>query len=223
MQRDDYIRRMIIQFGQAWGQIFRLIRAKRHQEALEAINDTCGGILGLSFGSIANSTETELLARLTFDELPIAGRDKCIALASLLSQASEIYLGQNRLDESIDCDLKALYLMLTAVNQAPAFEIPKYAPDIEKLVRTLAAYHLPIPTAILLMHYYEHRGAYAKAEDVLFALLDTAPHEQGVIAAGTAFYERLQMLDDTALCAGGLSHSEVAAGLQELRRASPEQ
>ena len=42
------------------------------------------------------------------------------------------------------------------------------------------------------MHHYERTGAYAKAEDALYALLEAAPDDTEIVDWGIKFYERLQ-------------------------------
>ena len=65
---------------------------------------------------------------------------------------------------------------------------------------------------------YEQGGTYARAEDELFALLESAHGHADAIGMGEAFYERLLALDDATLDAGGLPQAEVEAGLAEIHK-----
>lgn len=55
----------------------------------------------------------------------------------------------------------------------------------------------------------ESAGQYAAAEDALFAAMELTPTAQPL---AVAFYDRLALLSENALCAGGLSPEEVAEG-----------
>lgn len=69
----------------------------------------------------------------------------------------------------------------------------------------------------MLMHHYERTGAFGKAEDALFGLLETASGNAEVLDWGIAFYERLRGRSDAALAEGNLPRSELEAGLAELQ------
>ena len=56
----------------------------------------------------------------------------------------------------------------------------------------------------------------AKAEDILFELLETHPADQEIRAQGIAFYKRLLAKSDADLQAGDFSRSEVHEGIAQL-------
>jgi hypothetical protein len=85
-------------------------------------------------------------------------------------------------------------------------------------VAALADASLPARTQAMLMYHYERCGLFAKAEDALFALLDTNTGNADGLDFGIAFYERLRGRSDSALATGNFSHSELEAGLAELLR-----
>jgi len=70
----------------------------------------------------------------------------------------------------------------------------------------------------MLMRQYEQQGAFAKAEDALFDLLDAEPGNTKAVDLGIAFYERLRGENDMALANGNLPRQELEAGLAELRQ-----
>ncbi len=67
------------------------------------------------------------------------------------------------------------------------------------------------------MIIFERDGKYAKAEDALFLLLESAPKNLDAIDIGIGFYERTSVLSDEALSAGDMPRPEVEAGLADLR------
>ena len=93
---------------------------------------------------------------------------------------------------------------------------PDLVPTVAAFTATLADAPLPAQTQAMLMHHYERTGAFAKAEDALFALLDATPATHEVVDFGLAFYERLRGQRDTALTAGNLPRSELEAAVAEL-------
>jgi hypothetical protein len=70
----------------------------------------------------------------------------------------------------------------------------------------------------MLMRHYEQHGAFAKAEDALFDLLEAEPGNSDALEFGIAFYERLRGQSDMALAKGNLPRQELEAGLAELRQ-----
>jgi hypothetical protein len=76
---------------------------------------------------------------------------------------------------------------------------------------------LPFELTVLLWRFYEQNGDFARAENVLFELLEEYGVTETVIPHGVAFYERLLARSDFELSSGGLPRDEVEAGLRELR------
>lgn len=120
---------------------------------------------------------------------------------------------------------RALVLMLEAGATGLGEE------DVRERVARLAA---ALPPERLDGDYWErlHRcevglGAFARAEDALFAWLDQVPHDsQRVARSGLVFYAGLQGLEDAALEKGGLPREEIGEGRADLEarlaRAQPE-
>ncbi|MFL5697429.1 MAG: DUF6483 family protein, partial [Ktedonobacteraceae bacterium] len=80
---------------------------------------------------------------------------------------------------------------------------------------------LPLKTKIKIFRYFEKMGSYARAEDVLFEMVEgeekeKEPADNEVIEQGIAFYNRLLKKSDTDLKAGNLSREEVEEGLAQL-------
>lgn len=66
------------------------------------------------------------------------------------------------------------------------------------------------------MQHYERTGEFAKAEDALYALLESDPENPAVVEFGRAFYQRILAKTDRALVEGNLPRSEVEDGLRNL-------
>src|SRR6266516_846120 len=119
-------------------------------------------------------------------------------LTTLLTKADDVAAGQGRPEQSRECYLKALHLLLDTLGRGEVSECPEFVPKVEGLVIALAA-PLPPRTHALLMQHYERTGEFAKAEDALFALLEAGPDNDAIVEFGIAFYERLLRQSDRSL------------------------
>jgi tetratricopeptide (TPR) repeat protein len=221
MIRRDYILRMIEEFVRALARINSLKKGQRWQEASVALDEEFKRLIADGAQVVVRLSETELLARLMQEGPTQVVRDKTLMLTTLLAEAGDVAAAQDRPDESRECYLKALHLLLDTLTRGDVLDFPEFVPKVEKLVSTLAA-PLPTRTHALLMQHYEGIGEFAKAEDALFALLDAEPGNDAVVEFGIAFYRRLLTHSDSVLQEANLPRTEVAEGLKELARRQKE-
>ena len=218
MIREGYVERLIAQFSQALAHILGLTKRKRYKAALAALAQAFQE-LGISFESVSELSESWLIATLTLGESAAAGREKCGYAIALLREAGAIHAAQDQLDESYEYYLKALHLLLTLLRRDSGAALGNYEPIVEELVAELrtCTLVLPVETSAALMDCYEQNGAYGKAEDVLFEMIEASPGNMEVVGMGIAFYERLKHQSDEVLESGNLPRDEVEAGLAELQ------
>jgi len=216
MTYQDYILRHIQQASRAWARIVRMIKDRQFETAHMVLDQAYRQLIGLSPEAVLERNPNDLIARLRFDEAPAAGRDKCLALATLLRASGDIAAAQDDSASAADAYHKALQLLLDTVLRDPSLALPDEVPTIESLDAELSTHALPITTQQELLLYYEHAGVYAKAEDILWAMLQAAPGDCTIVGAGRALYARLQQLSDAALIAGNLPRDEVDGGLSDL-------
>ena len=214
--REDYLLRHIRQFIQALTSIRGLAAIRQEHAALDAINEAAGQLLGLRSSRGPLLSVRERVSQLTVGELADLGRDTRAALATLLKEAGEIHIRQDRETEGYRCYVQALHLMLDMAAHDGTAALPDWAPRIEDLVAALAPFSLPSSLNAMLLEYYERTGAYGKAEDILFAMRAQAPEDDSVRTSGRAFYRRLQHRTDDDLITGNLPRDEVDAGLAGL-------
>jgi hypothetical protein len=181
------------------------------------VDDEFQKLLGTDVGTVAQLSDTELLARLIRGEPTQAVREKTVIVATLLKEAGDLARVDNRVEQGRTLHLKGLHLLLDVLAQEEPFEYPEFVPRIEGFVAALAETDLPVTTQVRLMQHYERVGDFAKAEDCLFAMLESGPHNAGLAEFGIAFYERLQRQTDASLAAGNLPRVELEASLAELR------
>lgn len=224
MIRRDYILRMIEEFMQALSRLRSLKQGQRWAEAGEELDAEFKKLVGDGAQAVARLSETELLARLMQDGPTHLVREKTLLLTTLLKEAGDVAAGEGRKDDSLECYLKALHLLLDTLARGEIVECPEFVPKVELLVVSLQSASLPLRTHALLMQHYERAGEFAKAEDALFAMLEAQPDNDAVTQFGLAFYQRVLTHSDAALQAANLPRAEVAAGLKELhdrRRRGP--
>jgi hypothetical protein len=143
---------------------------------------------------------------------------KTLILTTLLKEAGDLGMAQNRLAEGRTCYLKSLNLLLETLARAEALDFPEFVPKVQVLVNGLGDSPFPLNTQVRLMQHYERIGEFGKAEDGLFAMLETKPNEPKLLDFAITFYQRLKSQSDTALSSGNLPRAELEAGLAELDR-----
>lgn len=216
MLRQDYFLRLIEKFAQMLMQIEQRIEAREYVDAEAELDEAFRELLGLGPDKISELSEAELVARLTMDGPTHALRGKIHVLVALLQDAGLLHAAQGRDEAARTCWLKALNLLLKLQLQDADGEYPEFVPTIELLLGQLGEAPLPLPTLAALWRYYEHIGAFARAEDALFALLESQRDNEELVAEARAFYERLLRLGDASLAEGNLPRTEVMAGLATL-------
>jgi len=218
MIRRDYILRMIEDFFQVLSRIKALKKDQLWREAHGTVDAEFERLVGAGAEAVGRLSETELLARLIQGEPTAAVREKTLLLSSLLKEAGDVAIGQDRLEEGRACYLKGLHLLLDTLAREDVFEFPEFVPRVEVFVEALADGPLPLSTQARLMENYERTGEFGKAEDALFAMLEAEPSHPGLVEFGITFYERLRSHSDTALAEGNLPRTELEASLAELRQ-----
>jgi hypothetical protein len=215
MIRQDYILRMIEQLRRVLASITALKEQRRWQEVTGTLDEQFRQLVGASAAEAVGLSDAELMARLLQGESTQFVRDKTRFLIALFKEAGDAAAAQDHKEESRTFYLKGLDLLLGLGSDA---ETPDFVPGVEIFLSALADDPLPARTQATLMRHYEQTGAFAKAEDVLFDLLETDPESVAIVNFGIAFYERLRSQSDTALANGNLPRQEVEAGLAELRK-----
>ena len=223
MIRRDYILRMIEEFMQVLSRIASLKRGQLWREADGVLDTGFQRLVSAGAEAVSRMSETELLAKLIQGEPTQVVHHKALLLTTLLKEAGDLALAQNRLTESRTCYLKGLNLLLETLARAEASEVPDFVPRADVFVNALQDSPLPRNTQARLMQHYERLGDFGKAEDALFAMLEAEPEEPRLREFGITFYQRLGGQSDASLSAGNLPRAELNAGLAELerRRAEP--
>lgn len=227
MFRNDYVMRMIEQFGHALGVLLGLKKQMKPQEAMELVGETYKRLFGLNPNLIRALSERDLTDLLNRDGEATA--EKMLIIAGLMKEEADLCALLERTDEAYRLNLKALNLTLMAAGENDAAEWLDVHGQIGELLTRLSGYELPAETKQWLWIYYDTAGRFADAEDVLFDLLDRygagtpdqASYER-LLERAVQFYERLLTLDEDTLEAGRLPLDEVQDGLEEVKARASE-
>ncbi len=216
MIRRDYILKSIEEFARALRKLLEYSKSGQWHEAAQTAGDQFQQLIGLDAAAALQLSETELLARLIQHGATDPVGVKAMMLAALLKATGELFTAQERVEEARISYLKGLHILLETHGFEETAERPDFVPAVEAFLLALGDAPLPISTNAILMRHYEQTVQFGKAEDVLFALLDTEPSSMELLEFGIGFYRRLLAASDDALALGNLPRQEVLAGLREL-------
>ena len=220
MVNKDYILRLAEHFGRELAIIIGLRQRNQHQESLYAIDEMLLRTTGFTSGLI-NTTSEEMLLNL-LAPLGKLNVEKCLWIIVLLNEEGESYLALERPDDGYYRYLKSLNLTLELLLRGYDVRDIDLMAFAETLLNKLADYEIPAQTREKLSQCYEQAGWYARAEDVLFEMIEdeSIPDAEArqITTYGKAFYQRLLSKSNADLQAGNLSRAEVQEGLAALEQ-----
>jgi len=217
MINKDYILRMAERFGRYLAIIIGLRQSNKHEEALIYIDDLFLQTTGLTTGFINSASEEMLLNMVS--PMGVLNVEKCLWIAILLKEEADIYDDMGQPTESYYRYLKSLSFFLEVSLRDGAFQEMDIDTSITDILNKLAEYELPLKTKNKLFRYFARTGSYAKAEDILFEMLETEGpvNKDDIVKQGIAFYTGLMKKSDADLRTGNLSREEVGEGLAQLK------
>lgn len=215
MINKDYILRLAEQIGYEISILIGLRKRNHHQDELIAIDNLLLKYTGLTSRFI-NSLSDELLLQ-SLSPLGKINVDTGLWIAALLKEEGTAYESLGNSNESYYRYTKSLYLLLELLYQEHVGADSPLYDDAEDLIQKLADYELPAHIQQKLFRYYEQRGMYARAENILFDLLEQHPSSTA-LQQGQEFYQRLQKKSSTDLQLGNFSPEEVQEGLDQLQQ-----
>lgn len=205
--QQDYMLRMIQQFGGFLAAVLKLHENHHPDEALEELSDGYGRFTGLS-PSLIHVLSEEDLVQLLHSRGGIDPQ-RCWMMAELLREEAEIHDELGQTEESGPRFIKALRLYLEVVEEASDLPAVMNVSGLEKIIDRIDELDLPRGTRERTLEYLESAGRLDVAENVVAWSLD-APDPDGTrLADARAFYERLLRRSDADLAAAGMSRAEV--------------
>ena len=217
MIRRDYILDQAERFAAVLARILGFTKKGEWENASSEVAREFQQLIGMDAAQALRMSDTELFARLIAGGPTHIAESKAFMVATLFKAAGDVATGQGREEESRQCCLKGLHLLLDTLDGAAISERPDFAPTVEAFSICLRDSPLPTKTKAMLMRHYERAGEFAKAEDALFAIAEVEPPSAELLEFGAAFYQRLLSQSDAALIVGNLSRAEAEAGLADFR------
>jgi hypothetical protein len=209
----DYLLRMIEQFAAyLWAIVFNK-KAQNYDIAIEKIEEAYNGLLDRKGNDIKELSVVEIIKNNTNGN--ILENDNIEIIANLLyeeADITELKTGYN--DLSLAYYGKSLKLFLLLMNE---IDTQKYNKNIDSLIGKLEYYETDNEIKFEMYKYYYKIGAFGKAEDILYQLLDNNyPEITGEI---NNFYELLIQKEDIDLENGNLPRDEINYAIEKLRSA----
>jgi hypothetical protein len=213
MYNRDYILLLIEQFGLVLKKIFFHVENKEYDTALDEIDLVYKELLGVDVKLIRNMSDTQIS-----NYLKLSGStqfEKSLVIAELLKIEAEIEELQNGFDDyALDKYFNALYLFVEAFESRDELRMERFLLDTDQIISKVKQYIDSDYLKHKLFVYFEIRGCYAKAEDVLFELIDE--NYPDILSSGKAFYKRLLDKTDEDLISGNLPREEVYESLSDI-------
>ncbi len=216
MSQRDYILRIAKEFGSVLAQVLYKRQIKDYAAAHKLIDEQSKQVFGMGIGFMLSVPEETLLSMLTsFDTLDT---EKCWLLAILLKAEGDIYEDQGNTSESYYSYIRSFNLFLEVLLLGTTSSERNILPQIDDLLSRLSDYDLPIRTKLLLFRYFHHIDEYARAERLLFEMLETNGPDEDILAYGTSFYQQLLKKNDATLNADHFSKEKAIEGLSHLEK-----
>lgn len=216
MSQRDYILRIAQELGSVLAQVLYNRQIKDYAAAHKLIDEQSKQIYGMGIGFMRSVPEETLLSMLTsFDTLDT---EKCWLLATLLKVEGDIYEDQDNASESYYSYIRSLNLFLEVLLLGTANTDKNIVPEIDELLARLSVYDLPGRSKLLLFRYFDHIHQYARAEDLLFEMLESSNSNQDILTDGINFYQHLLKKSDAALKADNFSKKKALEGLAQLKK-----
>ena len=220
MFEQDYLMRMLMQVTHYIARIMRLRQEQKPEQAYLLLGQGYEFFFGLSIDMVERMSAQEI-----YEWLRDSGRDHeqvIRALFEFLQAHVELLeaMGQDEDEQIVPWRLKKVELFLYSLLDEERHELLDIVDELERNMEGMQAFVLPSDCYARLVRYYEIRGRFAAAEDILYVWRDHILESNGdetteslqVRLVGTAFYERLLHVDESLLEMGGLPREEVIFG-----------
>ncbi|ATW26373.1 DUF6483 family protein [Candidatus Formimonas warabiya] len=216
MIKNDYIMKMIEQLSSFLAQIAGFKVRKQYQEGKQIVNEALKDLFGLNPQTIENLDYKALLMLIsTGGKLDQA---KSLMLAELLKEKADLYDLEGNHDMGNNLYFKSLNVLIEVFLSTGKTFSEQHREKIREIIDIISDRVMPQDTQVLLFQYYEHNGQYAKAEDLLYELLESTYYDVEMVDKGIDFYKRLMNKTEWDLKDGNLPLDEVIDGLNKLQQ-----
>ncbi|MDR3602043.1 MAG: DUF6483 family protein [Desulfosporosinus sp.] len=214
-EEKDYFMKMVKEFATAIGKIIGLKSENKIEESQGVLSETLKYFTGLD-KEVVEALPYEILIHKVSGSRQL-NLEKCLMLGELLTQQADIYEIKLEKPRARSLYLKSLNILINGLLDDDTSVSEQNQEKVNELIEKTGLFNLPDESKLLLFQYYELTKNYAKAEDVLFNLIETVEAKNDILAKGISFYERLINKDQAELEEGNLPIVEVLEGLANLK------
>ena len=213
MLTKDYIMRMIDTLVRVIERLLQLKEVKNTQEGFLEIDRVTKEFFGFDRKFIDSLSDPQLIKMISNTDALIS--PNCYLLGVLFKEESDLYEIQNDEEKSLEMKERSLYFFVEGLKNNPVLVEPQHLKKIDLIAEQLEGMEINLDTEECLFYYYEFSGAFDKAEDLIFDLID---YDSKYINNGIQYYERLLQKSDDILVNGNLPRSEVEESLSLLKK-----
>jgi len=206
MVRKDYLLRVIEQFAAFLEKILFHKQAGDYAGAEQQIDATVKTLVGLDPEILYAMGTDQILSTIIGDAK--FDVDLCLVIAELYNQKADVARAGNAEKLEIECLEKSFLLYAEAIRHG--CDNRSYRDRILALIASLRQHEVTHILRLKFMWYYEFCGLFAKAEDVLYELVESG--QESIKNIGMEFYRRLIDKEDVLLAVGNLPRNEVEEG-----------
>lgn len=214
MLRHDTVLRLIQQLARAvariLGRVERMDPDCDPTELDRSLEDLTGVSLSLLRTLPVDQLSEALLSGSASDAVRTLGAAEALYLDARIAERT-----CRTESEAVRSRFKALALYAEALPKLGDVVDASTRGRADELLEAVAEWQMPAEVGVRVLTWLEVEGAYARAEDLLYELVDQGSGRI-VVDHGLEFYGRLLSFPDAQLEAGGLPRDEVVAGLREL-------
>lgn len=214
-EEKDYLMRIVKQFTTAIGKIMGLKAENKIEESQEVIRDTLKYFTDLKIEVIETLPYDILIHKVSGSRLINA--EKYLMLGELLIQQADIYETKGEKSRARNLYTKSLNIKIDILLNDDNLVSEQNLDSVNKLIDKIGLFNLPTESKLLVFRYYVLAENYAKAEDMLYNLLETNGPNKEILRKGIEFYEKLINIDHDKLERGNLPIDEVLEGLANLK------
>jgi hypothetical protein len=217
MLKRNLTEELVGKFSEALAKIKEYRREGKNEEALNVIDNTLKDLFRLGFKFFNSFSDENLIDMVKTDGTINA--DKCIMMAKLLEEESEILETLDNSNEAFYIYLKSLNLFLEAfLSKDEDCDLQYFFSDIDIIIEKICDYKVPLILQNKMIDYYIKTKTYDKAENILYEILEDNNFNKSVLEKGISFYEELLTKSDEDLQNGNLAREEIIESSSILKK-----
>ena len=192
--------------------LLELKRGNNTEEGFLEIDKVTKEFFGFNRKFIDSMSDSQLIKMISNSEALIA--PNCYLLGVLFKEESDLYDLENNEEKRLEMNERSLYFFVEGLKNTHVLIEPDHLKNVDDVVERLKDNEINIDTEECLFFYYEFRGKFDEAENLIFDLID---FDSKYLNDGIKFYKRLLEKPDEVLEKGNLPRNEVLESLAQLQ------